>query len=431
MMTDSADGAGPEEEDQARQEEDLSDRGLGGLKCFVIMPYGSKADPVNGVTIEFDAVYNELIWPAVTGLGLQCVRSDQVSEAGLIQQDMIRHILDADLAIVDITLANPNVMYELGVRHTAKRSGTIIVRQTGSHIPFNISGMRAMDYHALNAAGSDERLTTDIARLSAHIRTALSLSTVDSMVHALVPGLNVSLPAKEIRKKQITKYRFDETDRRISIITGDIVNIDEIDAWVNAENTRMEMGRLHDRSVSALVRYFGAKRNARGHVVVDTIVRELTKKIGQNTLAGVEPGTVITTGPGRLKEDNNVRLLLHVAAQHGEPSHGYSTVRGYVRCIYNVLYAIDEHNAGQKKRRPESLVRSVIFPLFGSRNSGINPSDLAYDMIEASVEFLKQTRGSHLEEIAFLAFTTSDLELLNTAMQRNGLTKITEPKPKR
>ena len=413
------------------QEEDLTDRGLGGLKCFVIMPYGSKADPVNGVTIEFDTVYKELILPAVTGLGLQCVRSDQVSEAGLIQQDMIRHILDADLAIVDITLANPNVMYELGVRHTAKRSGTIIVRQAGSHIPFNISGMRAMDYHALNAAGSDERLTTDIARLSAHIRTALSLRTVDSMVHALVPGLNVSLPAKEIRRKQITKYRFDETDRRISIITGDIVNIDEIDAWVNAENTRMEMGRLHDRSVSALVRYFGAKRNARGHVVVDTIVRELTKKIGQNTLTGVEPGTVITTGPGRLKEDNNVRLLLHVAAQHGEPSHGYSTVRGYVRCIYNVLYAIDEHNAVQKKRRPESLVRSVIFPLFGSRNSGINPSDLAYDMIEASVEFLKQTRGSQLEEIAFLAFTTSDLELLSTAMQRNGLTEIKEPKPKR
>jgi O-acetyl-ADP-ribose deacetylase (regulator of RNase III) len=68
----------------------------------------------------------------------------------------------------------------------------------------------------------------------------------------------------------------------------------------------------------------------------------------------------------------------------------------------------------------------VIFPLFGSRYSGINPSDLAYDMIEASVEFLKQEKSSKLERIAFLAYTTADLELLRTALQRNGLTETGE-----
>lgn len=423
MSDEGASADGPAEKPQEMDEAQLTDRGLSGLKCFVIMPYGLKPDPATGGNIDFDEVYSSFIEPAVTGEGLLCVRSDKVSEAGLIQQDMIRHIIEADLAIVDITLANPNVMYELGVRHTARKSGTIIVRQAGSHIPFNIGGMRAMDYQAPGPGAPSGSVENDINRLSGHIRTALTLRSTDSMVHALIPGLNVSLPTREIRKKQIFSYRFDASDRRISIITGDVVNIDEIDAWVNAENTRMEMGRLHDRSVSALVRYYGAKRNARGHVVVDTIARELGRKLGQNTLAGVEPGTVIMTGPGRLREDNNVKLLLHVAAQHGEPSHGYSTVRGYVRCIYNVLYAVDQHNATKGRRRSGDLVQSVLLPLFGSRYSGINPSDLAYDMIEASVEFLKQARASQIRQIAFLAYTTTDLELLRTSLQRNGLTQ--------
>lgn len=408
------------------EEASLTDRRLAGLRCFVIMPYGRKTDPATGTPIEFDTVYEKIIEPAVQSQGLECIRSDKVSESGLIQQEMIRHIIEADLAIVDITLANPNVMYELGVRHAAKKSGTIILRQAGSGIPFNIAGMRAMDYHAPTKEPVPETLEMDITRLSGHIRTALTQRGTDSMVHALIPGLNVSLPAKEIRKKQTFCYRFDDTARRICIITGDIVNVSDIDAWVNAENTRMEMGRLHDFSVSALIRYYGARRNARGHVVVDTIAKELRRKLGQNTLAGVEPGTVIPTGSGRLNDDNNVKLLLHVAAQHGEPSHGYSTVRGYVRCIYNVLYEVDRHNARKGGGRSGNLVRSVIFPLFGSRYSGINPSDLAYDMIEASVEFLKQEKSSKLERIAFLAYTTADLELLRTALQRNGLTETGE-----
>ena len=64
------------------------------------MPYGTKE------TINFDAVYRKIIKPTATQIGLQCTRSDEVSEAGLIQKDMIDRIIKSDVVIVDITTVN-------------------------------------------------------------------------------------------------------------------------------------------------------------------------------------------------------------------------------------------------------------------------------------------------------------------------------------
>jgi hypothetical protein len=324
--------------------------------CFVVMPYGTKLAFDAPIRIDFDYVYEQLIKPAVEQAGYACTRSDTATEAGVIQQDMIERLVKADLVLVDITLGNPNVMYELGVRHAARRTGTLIIRRRDSQIPFNIGSMRALDYGVSVAAPGEHAKAggilrdpfsiEDINSLAKHVKAAGSQHGVDSMVHALVPGLNVVLPTTVIRNKKITDYRIPglAQDRIISVIEGDITNVTEIDVWVNGENTRMEMGRLHDHSVSALIRYFGARRNARGHVVDDTIVRELRARLGKFSRAPVEPGTVIVTASGKFWHDNRVRHIFHVAAQHGEPAHGYTTMRGYTRCVHNVLYEMDLWN---------------------------------------------------------------------------------------
>ncbi|HCN67653.1 MAG TPA: hypothetical protein DIT03_05145, partial [Candidatus Accumulibacter sp.] len=97
----------------------MSTEDLGRL-CFVIMPFGEKDD--HGKLIDFDAVYRELIKPAVESLAqdriqIRCLRCDEVEKSGLIHERMINYILDAEVAVVDISTANPNVYYELGVRH--------------------------------------------------------------------------------------------------------------------------------------------------------------------------------------------------------------------------------------------------------------------------------------------------------------------------
>ncbi|MEI2421983.1 hypothetical protein V6O07_17025, partial [Arthrospira platensis SPKY2] len=75
---------------------------------FVAMPFGCKEG------IDFDAVYHELIRPALEGAGFVVFRADEETRAGDIRADMFQELLVADLVVAELTLDNPNVWYELG-----------------------------------------------------------------------------------------------------------------------------------------------------------------------------------------------------------------------------------------------------------------------------------------------------------------------------
>ena len=120
-------------------------------KCFVAMPFGTKD------SIDFDAVFRDLIRPAVEcelgkypefkdALGLECIRADNWNISGSVHREMIQHIVNSDVMIVDITTNNANVFYELGIRHSFRQYTTVLIRKEGERIPFNIAGMRVVDY---------------------------------------------------------------------------------------------------------------------------------------------------------------------------------------------------------------------------------------------------------------------------------------------
>src|SRR3954471_15915741 len=90
--------------------------------CFIIMPYGKRDD--GGEAIDFDRLYADVLRGPVAALGVAPVRCDEIMRAGSIHKDMFVHIATAAVAIVDLTLLNPNVFYELGVRHALRPSVT-------------------------------------------------------------------------------------------------------------------------------------------------------------------------------------------------------------------------------------------------------------------------------------------------------------------
>ena len=140
------------------------------------MPFGIKTHPITKELIDFDAIYHTFLKPLADKLKLSCTRSDEVTETGLIHRDMVDRLLKSDVVIVDITTLNANVLYELGIRHTAKRSGTVILRQEGDPIPFNINGMRVISYRFNPAAHDAGDAGTEGYRkiIEASIATALS-----------------------------------------------------------------------------------------------------------------------------------------------------------------------------------------------------------------------------------------------------------------
>ncbi len=101
--------------------------------AFVVMPFGIKPGPgqstAGGPTalINFNRVYDEYIRPALEDAGLEPFRADKEVRAGDILEDMFQELLVADLVVADLTIENPNVWYELGVRHALRARGVVLV----------------------------------------------------------------------------------------------------------------------------------------------------------------------------------------------------------------------------------------------------------------------------------------------------------------
>ena len=86
--------------------------------CFVIAPIG---DPESQIRKRSDQVLKHVIGPAVASCGYRALRADQISEPGMITSQVIQHIVEDPLVVADLTDRNPNVFYELAIRHAIRR----------------------------------------------------------------------------------------------------------------------------------------------------------------------------------------------------------------------------------------------------------------------------------------------------------------------
>src|SRR4051812_18651808 len=98
-------------------------------KCFVVMGFGKKTDLATGRTLDLDKTYRIIIKKAVEEAGLECIRADDIKHSGLIDVPMYELLLEADIVIADLSTANPNAIYELGVRHALRPRTTIIMAE--------------------------------------------------------------------------------------------------------------------------------------------------------------------------------------------------------------------------------------------------------------------------------------------------------------
>ncbi|MGV3581992.1 MAG: hypothetical protein ACO1N8_06775 [Methylophilus sp.] len=116
------------------------------MKAFVIGPIGDKdaedGSPARLAYEEGIQVFEDVIAPACTAFGLEAVRADMISRTGEIPEQIFRQLRDCPVVIADMTGANPNVMYELGLRHTTGRV-TIQVGEKG-RLPFDIAAIRTI-----------------------------------------------------------------------------------------------------------------------------------------------------------------------------------------------------------------------------------------------------------------------------------------------
>jgi tetratricopeptide (TPR) repeat protein len=146
----------------------------GGFRAFIIRPFGTRAG------VNFDAVEQQLIAPALQMVGAGGRTTGEILEAGNIRIDMFQQLLVADLVVADITINNPNVFYELGIRHALREGRTVLIRAgevrptrifdpDSASVPFDLKTDRYCQYDPEDPATSLQRLA-EVLRVTATSR---------------------------------------------------------------------------------------------------------------------------------------------------------------------------------------------------------------------------------------------------------------------
>lgn len=130
--------------------------------CFVMMPFNA----------QFQSYYELIFSPAVSAVGFQPLKVDEIYTPTQISQDIYDLIESSSIVLADVTGKNPNVNYELGIAHALGKQA-VIITQTSDDVPFDYRHLRYILYDT-KFAGWEDKLRTQI---EASVRSTLSMNT--------------------------------------------------------------------------------------------------------------------------------------------------------------------------------------------------------------------------------------------------------------
>lgn len=153
-------------------------------KCFVVMPFGKK--PFKDGLFDFDKIYKTVMQRAIRLAGMEPIRADETDGNRPIHADMFKDLRDQPVVLADLSMHNPNVFYELGVRHVMSPSGTVLMCANGFQLPFDVALSRTI-YYEYDGKNIDwEEAERMVKALHAALEVAKRGSGVDSPVYAFL-----------------------------------------------------------------------------------------------------------------------------------------------------------------------------------------------------------------------------------------------------
>jgi tetratricopeptide (TPR) repeat protein len=157
-------------------------------KCFVVMPFGVKPrNDGTDRTYNFDKVYRVIIQRAIANVKMHPLRADETEGSRIVHADMFKDLRDRPVVLVDLSLLNPNVLYELGIRHVMSPTGTVLManEETIKRLPFDIALSRTISYRYDGEHLDWDEVERVVPQLQAAIEEARR-GTPDSPVYAFL-----------------------------------------------------------------------------------------------------------------------------------------------------------------------------------------------------------------------------------------------------
>jgi len=343
---------------------------------FVVMPFGIKevqaATPAvddkpakPAINIDFTEVYNLLIKPALTGSGCLPFRADQEKGAGDIRTDMYFELVTADVIVADISILNPNVYYELGIRHGVAPRGVLMIHGGWSSPPFDIVSDRRFPYDGkLFTTKKEERddawnarLNAEVETLSRTLRDAIEVDkqTTGSPVYKELVGLEPVdwTNIKPARAKYFGDL-FVDWKARVKVakwngLPGDILT------FAGDAPTRFHQTKLLWEAADALIQM---QRFAAAKSVLD----ELLLLDPNHHNAQTQLGLVLN----RLKKVHEARAYMtRVAEQYSSPD---TEAQGILGRVYKDLWKLEWEQKGTVEERQQQALLTSDYLASAVRN---------------------------------------------------------------
>ena len=186
--------------------------------CFIITPIGSENSPIRKKT---DGLISNVIKPVCDGLGFKAVPAHEIDKPGSITRQVIQHIMNSKMVIANLTGLNPNVMYELAIRHAAKLP-VVCLAEEGTTLPFDITTERTIFY--TDDMYGAVKLIPD---LKSKMKSALEDVNIDNPIY------------RAIKENQIIETITSSNDNSSNGALSYIINrLDKIESKISTSNIR-------------------------------------------------------------------------------------------------------------------------------------------------------------------------------------------------
>lgn len=178
--------------------------------CFIVTPIGTDDSSTRR---SAQGVIDSAIKPVLKELGYKALVAHEMLKIGSITTQVIEQLLNADMVIANLTELNPNVMYELAVRH-AKRKPVVAIVEKGTRLPFDLAEERTL-FYANDMLGVHELMP----RLKQAIQEAEKDENPDNPIYRTVEGLVM----KEVAKTDDQRFIVDkllQLESKVDEISG-------------------------------------------------------------------------------------------------------------------------------------------------------------------------------------------------------------------
>jgi tetratricopeptide (TPR) repeat protein len=311
--------------------------------CFVLMPFGQKPTTA-GKMIDFDAVYHDLIEPAIRSADLEPIRADEEMAGGIIHKPMFERLILCEYAIADLTTANANVFYELGLRHAVRPSSTVLLfaKNTGQ-LPFDAAPLRSIPYD-IGADGKPDSIPAVATVLAERFKEARKHLT-DSPIYQLVEGF----PDIQRLKTDVFRERVDYSEQvKKHLVEARRQGLDAVRA---IEQELGQQAKIGDTESGVVIDLFLSYRAVKGWQEMIDLVPKMSPPLANTVMVQEQLGLALNRA-GRGEEAE--RVLLDIITQRGPSSETY----GILGRVYKDRWEVAAQ-AGETLRAKGLLKKSI------------------------------------------------------------------------